>query len=120
MWAEGSQDIGFIVESLHECQPFDRPQRNEHFHGLNNQEQSSRSWNKHTKEAGTLLCAFGRASELFDFSDSKKFKSSNYRINKVLRNNVIRTIKNMNNLLEIKEHNGIILAVKVVPLCKPR
>ena len=75
MWAEGSQDIGFIVDSLHECQPFDRPQRNEHFHGLNHQEQSSRSWNKHTKEAGTLLCAFGRASELFDFSDSKKFKS---------------------------------------------
>jgi hypothetical protein len=72
MWAEGSREIGFIVDWLHECQPFDRPQRNEHFHGLNHQEQSSRSWNKHTKEAGTLRLLWGQtrqsASELFDFS----------------------------------------------------
>jgi hypothetical protein len=39
MWAEGSREIGFIVDWLHEYQPFDRPQRNGHFNGLNHQEQ---------------------------------------------------------------------------------
>jgi hypothetical protein len=47
MWEEGSREIGFIVDWLHEYQPFDKSQRNEHFHGLKHQEQS---WGKHTKE----------------------------------------------------------------------
>jgi hypothetical protein len=71
MWAEGSREIGFIVDWLHEYQPFDEPQRNEHFHGLLTHQEQSLGVNTQKSERTlhfvSSLC-FLSASELFDFS----------------------------------------------------